>query len=154
PADGHPGNRQRRRSNADLPGRRSIARRLRRGIRGPSRIPAAGHRPATAGARHRLLPGQGMLPDPLAKPDHERGELRAQAQDGLLGPSEQRERLLLLREGTSDDVDSGRGAAMTSNATTVEEYLAALPEERRAALSAVREVILASLPEGYEETMQ
>jgi len=43
---------------------------------------------------------------------------------------------------------------MTSNATTVEEYLAALPEERRAALSAVREVILANLPEGYEETMQ
>jgi uncharacterized protein YdhG (YjbR/CyaY superfamily) len=43
---------------------------------------------------------------------------------------------------------------MTSKAATVEEYLADLPEDRREALSAVREVILANLPEGYEETMQ
>ena len=43
---------------------------------------------------------------------------------------------------------------MTSDAATVEEYLAGLPEERRAALEAVRQVILANLPEGYEETMQ
>lgn len=43
---------------------------------------------------------------------------------------------------------------MTSGATTVEEYLAGLPEERRAAISAVREVILANLPAGYEERMQ
>jgi hypothetical protein len=43
---------------------------------------------------------------------------------------------------------------MTSKAATVEEYLAELPEDRRAALSAVRDVILAHLPEGYEEIMQ
>src|SRR2546423_350182 len=43
---------------------------------------------------------------------------------------------------------------MTSKAATVEEYLAELPEDRRAAISAVREVILANLPEGYVETMQ
>lgn len=43
---------------------------------------------------------------------------------------------------------------MKSDATTPEEYLAALPEERREALSAVREVILANLPEGFEEGMQ
>lgn len=40
-----------------------------------------------------------------------------------------------------------------SKATTVEEYLEALPEERRAAVSAVRDVVLKNLPEGYEETM-
>ena len=43
---------------------------------------------------------------------------------------------------------------MTSQATTVEEYLSQLPEDRRSALTAVREVILANLPEGYEEGMQ
>ena len=43
---------------------------------------------------------------------------------------------------------------MTSNARTVDDYVAALPEDRRAALSAVRQVILANLPEGYEECMQ
>src|SRR5215831_18648227 len=43
---------------------------------------------------------------------------------------------------------------MTSNAKTVDEYLRSLPPDRRAALSAVREVILANLPEGYEEQMQ
>ena len=42
---------------------------------------------------------------------------------------------------------------MKSGAGTVEEYLAELTPERRAAVSAVREVILANLPEGYEETM-
>lgn len=42
---------------------------------------------------------------------------------------------------------------MTSNAKTVDEYLALLPDDRRDALEAVREVILANLPEGYEETM-
>jgi uncharacterized protein YdhG (YjbR/CyaY superfamily) len=41
-----------------------------------------------------------------------------------------------------------------SEATTVEEYLAELPEERRAAVSAVRDVILANLPEGYDEGIQ
>jgi Domain of unknown function (DU1801) len=43
---------------------------------------------------------------------------------------------------------------MTSDAGTVEEYLERLPEERRAALQAVREVIRLNLPEGYEEQMQ
>ena len=43
---------------------------------------------------------------------------------------------------------------MQSGATTVEDYLAELPEDRRAAISAVREVILANLPAGYEERMQ
>ena len=42
---------------------------------------------------------------------------------------------------------------MKSTAATVESYLETLPEDRRAAISAVRKVILASLPEGYEERM-
>ena len=42
---------------------------------------------------------------------------------------------------------------MQSDATTVEEYLAALPPERRAALETVRAEILANLPDGYEEAM-
>ncbi|MBB5808749.1 uncharacterized protein YdhG (YjbR/CyaY superfamily) [Saccharothrix ecbatanensis] len=41
-----------------------------------------------------------------------------------------------------------------SKAETVEEYLAELPEERRATVSAVRDVILANLPEGYDEGIQ
>lgn len=43
---------------------------------------------------------------------------------------------------------------MTSKAKTVKEYLASLPEDRRAAIAAVREVILNHLPKGYEEGMQ
>jgi len=43
---------------------------------------------------------------------------------------------------------------MTSTAKTVEEYLAGLPPDRRTAISAVRDVILANLPGGYEEVMQ
>ncbi len=43
---------------------------------------------------------------------------------------------------------------MTSAAKTVDEYLAALPADRQAAITKVREVILASLPKGYEERMQ
>lgn len=39
-------------------------------------------------------------------------------------------------------------------ASTVTEYLAALPADRRAAISAVRKVINDNLPEGYEEGMQ
>lgn len=39
-------------------------------------------------------------------------------------------------------------------ASTVAEYLAALPADRRAALSGVRQVINDHLPEGYEEGMQ
>jgi hypothetical protein len=43
---------------------------------------------------------------------------------------------------------------MTSTAKSVDEYLAALPPDRRLAISAVRDVILTSLPAGYEESMQ
>ncbi len=40
-----------------------------------------------------------------------------------------------------------------SAASTVEEYLADLPDDRRDAIAEVREVILANLPDGYEESM-
>jgi hypothetical protein len=40
-----------------------------------------------------------------------------------------------------------------SSAATVEEYLQELPEERRAVVAAVREVILRNLPAGYREAM-
>ena len=42
---------------------------------------------------------------------------------------------------------------MKSSAETVEQYLEELTPERREAVSAVRDVILANLPEGYEERM-
>jgi uncharacterized protein YdhG (YjbR/CyaY superfamily) len=41
-----------------------------------------------------------------------------------------------------------------SNATTVEQYLAELPDERRPDIERVREMVLANLPEGYVETMR
>lgn len=41
----------------------------------------------------------------------------------------------------------------SSNASTPEQYLAELPEERRALVQAVRSTILEHLPDGYEETM-
>ena len=40
-----------------------------------------------------------------------------------------------------------------SNATTVAQYLAALPADRRKELAAVRKLILKHLPKGYQETM-
>jgi hypothetical protein len=43
---------------------------------------------------------------------------------------------------------------MQSKATTVKQYLAELPPDRREAIAAVRKVILANLPKGIEETMQ
>jgi hypothetical protein len=43
---------------------------------------------------------------------------------------------------------------MQSNVQTVAEYLASLPEDRRHAIAAVRDVIRQNLPEGYEEGMQ
>jgi hypothetical protein len=43
---------------------------------------------------------------------------------------------------------------MTSNAQSPEEYIESLPEDRREAVRAIREVILANLPPGYEEGMQ
>jgi hypothetical protein len=42
---------------------------------------------------------------------------------------------------------------MQSDATLVEEYLDELPEDRREAISAIRDVINENLPEGYEESM-
>ena len=42
---------------------------------------------------------------------------------------------------------------MRSDAASVEDYLASLPEERRQAIEAVRNEILANLPDGYEEAM-
>ena len=41
-----------------------------------------------------------------------------------------------------------------SEATTVEEYLDELADDRRATLEAVRDVVRANLPDGYEETVQ
>lgn len=42
---------------------------------------------------------------------------------------------------------------MTSNATTVEEYIASIPEERRPFIENIRKVIIENLPEGFEEGM-
>ena len=42
---------------------------------------------------------------------------------------------------------------MVSKAETVEEYIQALPKERRQAIAKVRDVIVKNLPEGYEEGM-
>lgn len=42
----------------------------------------------------------------------------------------------------------------TSRAGTVEEYLGELPEDRRAVISHVRDVIRSHLPQGYEEAMR
>ena len=40
-----------------------------------------------------------------------------------------------------------------TTATTVDEYLAALPDDRRPALAALRSLIVDHLPDGYEETV-
>jgi hypothetical protein len=40
-----------------------------------------------------------------------------------------------------------------SEATTVAEYLASLPPERREAIAAERDIIRANLPDGYVEAM-
>lgn len=42
---------------------------------------------------------------------------------------------------------------MRSDSTTVEAYLASLPEDRRVAITAARKAILKRLPKGYEEVM-
>ncbi|MBN2279297.1 MAG: DUF1801 domain-containing protein [Candidatus Marinimicrobia bacterium] len=42
---------------------------------------------------------------------------------------------------------------MRSETKTVEAYLKELPDDRKAIISKVREVILKNLPEGYEEVM-
>ncbi len=43
---------------------------------------------------------------------------------------------------------------MTSKATTIQQYLDELPEDRQPAIEAVRNEILKSLPAGYQEGMQ
>jgi len=43
---------------------------------------------------------------------------------------------------------------MQSQAKTVDEYIASLPEDRQEAITAVRNIILKNLPKGYEEIMQ
>lgn len=42
---------------------------------------------------------------------------------------------------------------MKSDAKTIQEYLAEMPEDRREAITKVRESILINLPEGYEEAI-
>ena len=49
---------------------------------------------------------------------------------------------------------SSAGIVAKMIASTVAQYLAALPADRRAALSAVRQVINENLPDGYEEGIQ
>ena len=43
---------------------------------------------------------------------------------------------------------------MTSKATTVAQYLKELPEDRRSAITAIRETILKNLDKGFQENMQ
>lgn len=43
---------------------------------------------------------------------------------------------------------------VTSRAATVEQYLAELPDDRRALVAAIRDVVNANLPAGYQEAMQ
>ncbi|HWN43613.1 MAG TPA: DUF1801 domain-containing protein [Thermoanaerobaculia bacterium] len=42
---------------------------------------------------------------------------------------------------------------MKSSAATVQQYLEELPEDRRAVVEAVREMVLHNLPEGYRESL-
>jgi hypothetical protein len=49
---------------------------------------------------------------------------------------------------------SSAGIVANMTASTVAQYLAALPADRRAALSAVRKAINENLPNGYEEGIQ
>jgi hypothetical protein len=50
-------------------------------------------------------------------------------------------------------LDADEGMMPRTNATTVDEYLASLPEDRRAVISTVRDVIRRHLPEGYRESV-
>jgi uncharacterized protein YdhG (YjbR/CyaY superfamily) len=43
--------------------------------------------------------------------------------------------------------------AMTSSATTIDEYIASLPEDRAPVISMLHEIISANLPEGFEACM-
>ena len=42
---------------------------------------------------------------------------------------------------------------VSTSTTTATDYLASLPQDRREVISAVRELILRNLPEGYQETI-
>lgn len=42
---------------------------------------------------------------------------------------------------------------VSSSTTTPDEYLASLPQDRREIISAIRDLILRNLPEGYQETI-
>lgn len=42
---------------------------------------------------------------------------------------------------------------MRSEAKTVEDYLAELPDDRRETISSIRDLVLGALPDGYVETM-
>ncbi len=42
---------------------------------------------------------------------------------------------------------------MKYNLSTVEEYIAALPENRRSAIEKLRNVILSNLPDGFAEQL-
>jgi hypothetical protein len=61
------------------------------------------------------------------------------------------------RDAIAADSLSGRleqgGTMVSSAATTVEGYLASLPPERRAIVSAVRDLVRESMPTGYRESM-
>ena len=43
---------------------------------------------------------------------------------------------------------------VSSKASTVEQYLAELPDDRRADVESIRDMVLENLPEGYVETMR
>ena len=42
---------------------------------------------------------------------------------------------------------------VTSNAATMDDYIASLPDDRRQAVAAVRKVVRDNLPDGYREGM-
>src|SRR2546421_461089 len=54
----------------------------------------------------------------------------------------------------SAEARDNEGIVANMTASTVAQYVAALPADRRAALSAVRKAINENLPDGYEEGMQ
>ena len=60
---------------------------------------------------------------------------------------------LLIRESLQETLRGEDRKMVKSDAATVDEYLAGLPEERREAMQAVRQVVLDNLPDGYEECM-
>jgi hypothetical protein len=53
----------------------------------------------------------------------------------------------------SDHQEWGKSNMVTTKASTVQAYLDELPEERRAVVAAVRDLIVRNLPRGYQETM-